>query len=262
MLFGHDFIFMFAGQLTNSDLIMDEIKDGFAKDGKQGIKGLVRRAYRKRMAQWSADRFLSQYDLDMSEFVADGVKNFGESRFGELSRAIDQDAGNYQEQVLVVGWEKERKIPLIFSMSRDGLASHALDGIAAIGSGADVAISTMLVLQQSRFMTLEETIYSVAAAKFAAERCEGVGETTTMFVSWKRTDDDPKGRPAGNFVQPEDIKELRRTWEKHGKPRIPHQAMKLTNRIATNLWAGRGRPLGTQHLELMLSNARKSKRAK
>jgi hypothetical protein len=262
MLFGHDFIFMFAGQLTNSDLIMDEIRDGFAKDDKQSIKTLVRRAYRKRMAQWSADRWLSQYDLDMKEFVAEGVKNFGEARFGELSRNIDQDAGNYQEQVLVVGWEKERKIPLIFSMSRDGLASHALDGIAAIGSGEDVAISTMLVLQQSRFMTLEETIYSVAAAKFAAESCEGVGEKTTMFVSWKRTDDDPKERPAGNFVQPADLEELRRTWEKHGKPRIPRQAMKLTNRIATNLWAGRGRALGTQHLNLMLSNARKSKRAK
>jgi hypothetical protein len=264
MLFGHDFIFMFAGQLSNSDLIMDEIRDGFAEDAKGSIKVLVRRAFRKRFAQWSADRFLSQYNLDMEEFTTNGVQKFGESRFGELSRAIDQDAANYQEQVLVVGWEKERKIPLIFSVSRDGLASHALDGIAAIGSGADIAVSTMLVLQQSRLMTLEETIYSVAAAKFAAESCEGVGKTTTMFVSWKRTEDDPKGLPTGNFVPPADLEELRRVWEKHGKPRIPRQAMKLTNRIATTLWTGRGRgrPIGIQHLELMRSNARKSKPAR
>jgi hypothetical protein len=262
MLFGHDFIFMFAGQLTNSDLIMDGIREGFAAGGEENIKALVRRAYRNRFAQWSADRFLSQYGLDMKEFTTKGVETFGEARFGELSRAIDQDAGNYQEQVLVVGWEKERKIPLIFSMSRDGLASQALDGIAAIGSGADVATSTMLVLRQSRFMTLEETIYSVAAAKFAAENCEGVGKTTTMFVSWKRTDDDPKGRPAGNFVQPADLEELRKMWERYGKTRIPRQVINLTNRIATRLWAGRGRRLGTQHLDLMMSNARKSKRAK
>jgi ATP-dependent protease HslVU (ClpYQ) peptidase subunit len=262
MLFANDLIFMFAGQLTNSDLIMDGIREDFAAEDKGNIKAIVRRAYRKRFAQWSADRFLSQYDLDMKEFTTKGVETFGEARFGELSRAIDQDAANYQEQVLVVGWEKERKIPLIFSVSRDGLASHALDGIAAIGSGADVAISTMLVLEQSRHMTLEETIYSVAAAKFAAENCEGVGKKTTMFISWKRTDDDPKGRPAGNFVQPEDLEELRRMWERHGKPRIPRQVIKLTNRIATKLWAGRGRALGTQHLDLMLSNARKSKRAK
>jgi hypothetical protein len=263
LLFGHDFIFMFSGHLSNSDLIMDEIRLDFGKESKQNVKALVRRAYRKRMAQWSADRFLLQYNLDMDEFMAKGRNTFGEERFSELSRAIDQDAVNFQEHVLVVGWERERKMPVFFSMSRDGLASHALDGLAAIGSGADVAMSTMLMLQQSRFMTLEETIYSVAAAKFAAESCDGVGEKTTMWVSWQRTDGDPKERPAGNFVQPADVEELRKLWKKHGKPRIPDQAIKLTNSIATKLWDGRGRPIGIQHLDLLMRSAsRKSKRAK
>jgi ATP-dependent protease HslVU (ClpYQ) peptidase subunit len=260
MLFGNDFIFMFAGQLSNSDLIMDGIRENF---GKEPVKALVRNAYRKRMAQWSADRYLLQYDLDMSEFVKKGREMFGEERFGEISRTIEQDTANFQEQVLVVGWEDARKIPILFSMTRDGLASHALDGVAAIGSGADVAMSTMLVLQQTRFMTLEETIYSVAAAKFAAERCDSVGKTTTMCVSWKRTESDSKNRPAGNFVQPADIEELRKMWERHGKPKIPLQAIKLTNSIATKLWEGRGRQMTLSHLDLLMRSAsRRSKRAK
>jgi hypothetical protein len=94
-------------------------------------------------------------------------------------------------------------------MDREGLASHALDGIAAIGSGADVAMSTMLVLGQNRGMTLEETLYSVASAKFAAERCEGVGRTTTMFVSWKRTESDPEKSRGGNFVHPPQVDEIK-----------------------------------------------------
>ena len=173
---------------------------------------------------------------------------FGEERFAELSRAIEQDSLNYQEQVLVVGWAGSKTQPKLFGMYRDGLASHALDGIAAIGSGTDIAMSTMMMLGQHRGLTLEETIYSVASAKFAAERCEGVGRTTTMFISWKRTDDDPTDHLSGNFVQPLQLEELRKTWERHSKPRIPRQAWNLCSSIATGLYEGRGRQLTLTHI--------------
>lgn len=123
------------------------------------------------------------------------------------------------------------------------MASHALDGIVAIGSGTDVAMSTMLVLGQNRAMTLEETLYSVASAKFAAERCEGVGRTTTMFVSWKRTDNDPENRRSGNFVHPPTNGRAKEGWDKYGKPRIPHQGWNLFSTIATGLYEGRGRAI-------------------
>jgi len=247
ILFLGDWIFMFAGHLSNADLMMDEIRP--VKFTPQEVKGLVRNAYRKRMAQWSADRYLLQYAMDMEEFKTDGRNIFGEERFPELSRTIEQDAAvNYQEQVLVVGWAASKGQPVFFGMNRDGLTSHALDGIAAIGSGTDVAISSMLMLGQRRTMTLEETIYSVASAKFAAESCEGVGRTTTMFVSWKRSKDDPAERPSGNFVQPLQIDELRKVWEKYGKPRVPHQGWNLFARIATGLYEGRGRQLELVHL--------------
>jgi ATP-dependent protease HslVU (ClpYQ) peptidase subunit len=260
MLFFGDWIFMFAGQLSNADLMMDELRP--LKFPAQEIKTLVRRAYRKRMSQWSADRYLLQYDVDMDEFKKDGRNIFGDERFGELSRSIDQDAVNYQEQVVTVGWAASKSMPIFFGMSRDGLQSHALDGLAAIGSGAEVAMSTMLVLGQNRSMTLEETIYSVSSAKFAAEGCEGVGKTTTMYVSWKRTENDPPNRPSGNFVHPPQIDELRRVWDKYGKPRIPTQALPLTHKITVGLWEGRGRNVGLEHLMLMQSAYPKAKRRK
>src|SRR5437899_8941638 len=65
MLFLGDWLFMFAGQLSNADLMMDDIRP--VQFTAQQIKTLVRNAYRKRMAQWSADRYLLQYEMDMQE---------------------------------------------------------------------------------------------------------------------------------------------------------------------------------------------------
>jgi hypothetical protein len=216
ILFLGDWVFMFAGQLSNADLMMDEIRQ--TKFSPQVVKTLVRHAYRKRMGQWSADRHLLQYEMDMAEFKTDGRNIFGEERFAEISRTIEQDASNYQEQVMVVGWGESKTQPILFGMDRVGLTSHSLDSLAAIGVGQDIAMSTMLVLGQHRGMTLEETLYSVSSAKFAAERCDGVGQTTTMFVSWKRTENDPIDRRSGNFVHPPQMEELRKVWEKYGNP--------------------------------------------
>jgi hypothetical protein len=261
MLFLGDWVFMFSGALSNADLIMDDLRT--VKFTAHEIKSLVRNAYRKRMAQWSADRYLLQYQMDMEDFVSDGRKVFGEERFAELSRMIEQDAANFQESILVVGWAGSQAKPVFFGMNRDGLASHALDSIAAIGNGMDIAMSTLMILDQRRSSTLEETIYAVAAAKFAAERCDGVGEDTKMFVTWKRRSGDPEGKPTGNFVQPNDIRELRQLWQKYGKPRIPEQGWNFLSSISTGLFEGRGRQLELQHIlkESKANRRRKVKRS-
>jgi hypothetical protein len=95
---------------------------------------------------------------------------------------------------------------------------------------------------------LEETIYAVAAAKFAAERCDGVGEETRMFVTWKRRSSDPERKLAGNFVQPDKVQELRKLWEKYGKPSVPEKGWNLLSSIATGLFEGRGRQIQLQHI--------------
>lgn len=258
MLFLGDFVFMFAGTLGNADLMMDEIRP--IKFTPQQIKELVRDAYRKRMAQWSVDRFLLQYQMDMQEFKTEGRKIFGDERFAELSRSMEQDAAaNYREEVLVVGWHGSKNKPVFFGMNRDGLTSHALDSLAAIGSGAEIAMSTMLGLGQNRGMILEETLYSVVSAKFAAESCEGVGKETTVFISWKRTDKDDATRLNGNFINELRIGELRQVWEKYGKPRVPQQGWNLFTSIATELFEGKGRQLTLEHIEKHSEAMRRTK---
>lgn len=257
MIFLGDWVFMFAGELSEADLILDHIRS--VKFSHIDIKKVVRNAFHKRMAEWSGDRFLSQYDLDMAEFKKQGREMFGDKHFGDLSLMIEQDASNYKQQILVVGWGQSKHLPIFFGMSRDGLSSHAFDAVAAIGSGAEIALPTMFVIGQHREMTLEETIYSVAAAKFASERCDGVGQETTMYVSWKRDDSQP-GRDA--FVQPDQIAELRRMWEKYGKPAIPDKATLLLNKIATGLFGGKPREVGLKHVTMLHKAAKKLKHQK
>lgn len=256
IIFLGDIVFMFAGTLSNADLILDEIKQRPRTDQ---LKPIVRAAYRSRLAQWSADRFLMQYDMDMQEFKKEGRKIFGDERYSELSRTIEQDVANYNEQVLVVGWKKDEIFPEIFSIGRDGMSSHVMDGIAAIGSGADVAMSTMLLLKQNRHKTLEETIYAVAAAKFAAEKCEGVGELTTMYVSWKKGDDSPKHHPNGCIVQRRQIAEIRKVWDRHGEPKIPNSALRATGKIVDDMWQKQSRKVTVRHIDMKMRSLRGTK---
>jgi hypothetical protein len=110
MLFVGDLIFMFAGQLSNADLMMDAIRP--VQFSPQEVKTLVRRAYRKRMAQWSADRYLLQYEMDMEEFKSDGRNIFGEERFAALSRSIEQDSVNLHLQTRHIQFVVDRELLL------------------------------------------------------------------------------------------------------------------------------------------------------
>lgn len=106
---------------------------------------------------------------------------------------MDADAGYFRDELLVVGWGKSPRSVTIFEMNSEGLESYSFSGVAAIGSGRAVATTTLLLLGHGRHVPFEYALYAVAAAKFAAESCEGVGKQTTMFVVRKRQEgDDPE----------------------------------------------------------------------
>lgn len=240
MWFG-DWLFMFAGHLSEADLIMEELRlearDQSQFLSRENIQSSVRSAYKKRFSKWSADRFLSHYDMDMEDFKNHGREMFGEDRFAELSRSMEQDALNYQEQILIVGWGLTEHAVMIFGALPDGVASFALDGFATTGSGAQVARSVLLSLECSRLCSTEEALYAVAAAKFSAESCSGVGKSTTMFVSHKRCEKDAKDKPPGHFIQPDEIDALRSLWTQHSKPVIPKEAFPTLCEIAQRIGA-------------------------
>ncbi len=219
-----DWMFLYAGAPSRIELINEELRK-VPQLNRSTICEAVDSAYRKAKSRFCAHSILSQYDLSMQEFKDEGLKMFGEQTFSRLSERVDAQAEYFNEQLLVIGYGDNENAGHIFEFGAT-LASHALSGIAAIGSGADVALANLLLLKHARHSSLGDGIYSVAAAKFAAEMAHGndVGSGTMMYVAWKRSEKDEVGRPPGMFFQQEDVESLRRIWEEHGRPKIPNQS--------------------------------------
>ena len=219
LLFLDHWAFMLAGTLSNGDLILEELRlmavqsKGRVRLTRENVRRLLPKAYQTQFSNWMAERWLSQYDMNMREFKREGVKHFGEKRHSELSSMMDQDAANFNEFVLVAGWGAAPHSANIFGMDRGGFSSHTLTGFAAIGLGGTVAMSTLMQLWGGRHMPTEDALYAVASAKFAAESCLGVGKDTTICIVDKKKD------PV--LLQLAHLAELRRLWERHGKPKIP-----------------------------------------
>ncbi|HEU5412989.1 MAG TPA: hypothetical protein VFW31_04500 [Candidatus Angelobacter sp.] len=204
---------------------------------RENIKSLFAKAYQERLEKWLASRILAPWGISVKQFVAAGVKQFGESEFARLSQSLESERHSFNEELLVIGWGKSPYATMIYSIDKYGDHDHKYAGVAAIGSGAEVAWSTLLMLGQSRQSSLEETLYSVAAAKFAAEKSHGeaVGERTGMFVTWKRTEKDRVDKPVGVHVQEDEIAALRELWEDYGRPRIPDQGWSVIDKVSRKL---------------------------
>ena len=232
MVYG-DWLFMFAGTLSNADLIMEELRlEAFTRTDlldREKIQSSVRQAYKKRFAKWSADRLLSPYDMEMGEFKSEGLSIFGDERFGELSRAIEQDAALFNEQMLVVGFGKSELAAMIYEVCRDGVASHSLEGNTCIGSGSQAASSTLYSLKCGRRSSLGDALYATLAAKFSAESSPGVGTDTVAVVMKKPLNSQDRG--AFKIIQSEEIEGMRLLWRRHGKPKVPKQAYPELDKI-------------------------------
>jgi hypothetical protein len=126
---------------------------------------------------------------------------------------------------------------MLYDVGPDGDRDHRLAGMAAIGSGQEVALSTMMLFGQSRDRTLAETIYIVASAKFSSEKSsdDDVGSKTAMAVTWKRTPEDDKEKPAVKFLDESQVLQLYKLWLKHGKPKVSESTYKPAVDIVKNL---------------------------
>jgi hypothetical protein len=241
MVWFNDWLFLWAGEPGNIDLVLENMRQ-IARNKKEAvsradIQPIVKKAFKQFVADWTADYVLSAYDMSMSEFKKEGRNIFGDKVVKELTRRMDEGVTNFlTDELLVLGWGKTPISAMLYQRSASLSGSHALTGNAAIGSGYQAALSTLILLGQSRYSCLEETVYNVAAAKFMAEKSErdGVGKTTGMFITHKRTSDDDPDRPPGNRIQASDVKTLRALWDEHGRPKTPMEAMFPIEEILNN----------------------------
>ena len=225
---GTDWQFLFAGETGEADLILEEFRFVLADDpsrfSRENIQGALRTAYKKRIAKWSADRFLTPLNMEMDEFKERGLAMFG-SHHADLARGMEQDVSNYQNYILLIGWGKSEASAMIYQVGPGGATSHTSAGFAAIGSGATIAIHELAALRQGRHWSLERTLYAVASAKFSSERCAGVGKETMISISHKRTAQDEKSKPPTNLLQLNEVELLRSAWKEFGIHEINPQAL-------------------------------------
>jgi ATP-dependent protease HslVU (ClpYQ) peptidase subunit len=240
-----DWQFMYAGTPANFAMIEEEIVNVSLDDptalSRRRVHETVRRAYQKVRARLASFDFLSPFDMTMEEFKKNGIKSFGESFHGETLRCISQRAGLLTDQLLLTGWGHSPYSVMIYEVGSYGDGLHTCTGFSAIGSGSQMAQTMLLLLGQSRHRTLAETIFNVACAKFSSEKSSGldVGQHTSIFVSRKRSESDEVGRPPGDFLQQDEIQELRDLWNRHLRPRIPDESRLPIAKIAGRLSSGK-----------------------
>jgi ATP-dependent protease HslVU (ClpYQ) peptidase subunit len=239
MYFINEWLFMYAGEPSQAQMILEEIHWVLKESGEHlsraNIQQVTSKAYDRRMAARCSAPILRPLNFTSEEFKRSGLEKLGAAEFSRLTQEIEKQAQHFQEQLLVVGWGKAERACMIYEEGPFGNADHGMEGVAAIGSGAEMALSTMLLLGQSRESMLPETLYAVASAKFAAEKSHGqdVGFETSMYVCEKAVEGAPN--PPGKMVQKDEIARLRKLWEEHGRPRIPDsiygELATITNKI-------------------------------
>jgi hypothetical protein len=246
-----DWMFLYAGNPSHIELINEELRRCPPLE-RTTIYDTVLAAYHRAKSKYLAHVVLSPFDLTMEEFKAEGLKMFGEKTHAHLSEEIESEGVYFNEHLLVVGWGDHENSANIFQIGSTTLESHALSGVAAIGSGAEVALSNLLLLKQARYSGLGNTLYAVASAKFSAEMSQDVdvGANTMMYVAWKRLPNENPLQRTGRFVREEEVGWLRKAWEEYGKPRIPDEAATAQWGIVTRIRQQRSEPSPVEDVQL------------
>jgi hypothetical protein len=191
------------------------------------VQRCLESALRLELPKFSAAKYLTPYGLDMPSFLA-SRSQFTDERWNELSRLMLEYSDSYDVEILVSGWGNTQEASprrggaCIFGASRDGVARYSDVGFHTCGSGGNIAHSILSSFEQEPRMTLGETIYHVAAAKFMSEHTEGVGDQTVLRVAIRTGPGNEAWK--GYFIQPAELDEIRELWLKHTAPRIPPEA--------------------------------------
>jgi len=228
--------FMYAGEPSNADLVLENVRRALLRDKKaltrEKIQHTVRQAFKQRFADWIADYVLAPYNMSMEDFKRQGQSIFGAGFAATLAQQMDNAATSFREELMVIGWGKSPISAMIYGMNQSGSWSGSLVGLGTIGAGRDVAMSSLLLYGANRHSPLEDAIYAVAAAKFSAERCDGVGQHTTICVSRKPHPTDSQVTKSSEFCTPEEVGTLRNLWEAHGKLRVPEEGYLTITKMA------------------------------
>ena len=210
-----DWNVMIAGDVSEASIIVDKARDQSMASievfrdkrfAANEIRQLVVEAYRARVNERIQNEILSPYGLTLGS-------SFNPQEHPDIRSRIDWlITRDFDCQLLVYGYDCSKDLPYvdahIFSVHAPGdVSSHQIPGFWAIGSGADLALSSLAFSGQNHVNSnLEATIWNVCVAKFRAERAHGVGPETELIIT------SPE-RPTTHYVDGGLIDELRERWK-------------------------------------------------
>jgi 20S proteasome alpha/beta subunit len=206
---------MFAGPISHMVPLVDAVKFAAANAPENRLRSFARlcsRAYRAERRNIIETEILGQYDIESyAAYLA--LKESDRDFFDLLTEEIKKVEEGWS--LLFLGFDESDR-PHLFVISEFGKIQYCdAEGFAAIGSGAWTAYAALSRSGFNRFIRRGEAMYSILAAKFAAEAAEGVGEET-IFLVVKPTD---KAAHTVPVLITEHVNTIREKWRK--LPRIP-----------------------------------------
>ena len=204
---------MAADDITQCLPIIAKASDYFAnrKNTLAVARAAFKRAFRKHLIEMREDAVLGQYGMTLDEFLRCGKRRFTATKFDSLCERLE--AIDPKCEFIVHGFDFQGK-PHIFHVHSLGSDSvWDKPGFCAIGSGKWAAETMLFSLNQSIDCSLSETIYNICAAKFMAEKSDGVGEYSALYAR----------RQGSSFFSHGFgmLEEIRQAWEKDGCPKVP-----------------------------------------
>jgi hypothetical protein len=214
---------LLAGDVSAAFALSEAIKEKAKNAGSKKVRDFARlcaSAYREERKRLIESDVLTDYDLNSYEEYQ-ALKATDRKFFDEIAVVIgrfDEDLG-----LLICGFDKEKK-PHIFSIVEGGKIQYCdLQGYGVAGSGSWAAHSALDRYSYNKWNPLGECIWGVMDAKFCAEKADGVGRDTIMFIL------NPPSNSTGKIVQPVIYPDAidtiyRKAWE--GIPRLPDGIVK------------------------------------
>ena len=179
----------------------------------QVARHCLKRAYQNHLAEVATDRVLGRFQMSMKDFLKTGKRRFTESKFNALCEEIRSVIADWQ--FLAAGFDSQG-MPHLFTVEEPGQDFvYDRPGFCAIGSGRHAAEGMLMYLGQNTVKNLYETVFNVYAAKFMAEKVDGVGKHCYLFIK-------KPGSTACSihgYVEPD----IRKEWEEKCAPRISRE---------------------------------------
>lgn len=213
-----DWSLMFAGDVSPITPLVEAMKEELKKASTESVRKFARRCseiYRQERPSLLENEVLADYEIySYADYLS--LKTADPVLYTTITAEIKQKEENWS--LLFAGFDK-KKNPHVFVVTERGKIQYCdVAGFAAIGSGHWRSLLALSSYPFKRNLPFSEAVFSIAAAKFAAEsEAEGVGDETIIALL------EPKQKNSPVMSEIAVIK-LRRNWR--SLPRFPKDAAK------------------------------------